>query len=52
MWDQLFDYDLLNFLIACSCFGAAWGCFELAARQAKKSNSADHRSASSRPRSP
>ena len=34
MWAQLFDRDMCNFLIACACFGAAWGFFELAARSA------------------
>jgi len=35
MWDQLFDRDMANFILACACFGAAWGFFELAARSAR-----------------
>lgn len=37
MWAQLFDRDMLNFLIACACFGAAWGFFDLAVRSAQGS---------------
>jgi len=35
MWDQLFDRDMANFIVACACFGAAWGFFELVARSSK-----------------